>query len=451
MTERWRKALDALGRSEADREELRVRVLRGRRLPDPPRRRGSALLAGTLSLALAATSFGVLRDAFREGPEPQRSGSPSPSLEGAPEPDPAEICDVPVYDPGVAILGDDSAGVFGTTGPSEFPLQVLDAPGEAASTIGGPAAAALRSFLDDPEAVHAPSDGWRAIAESPDEVIFAAPPESGYSDWWVTRFTRTGERWTARESELVDQHRTPAQLGRGLRLSWTGDVILDRGEWASTLSLTNQREDVWTAGEDGFEPRALVHVFDPASGTEVGHVAETEGRWGPSPELAPGGSTGLPVSLGGALADLDPHHTYRAIACVPELGLASPVGTIRVEEHTVVRSVRVLTYPYQGVGMLALGGGRLVIHNGCLAVADRSPRPIYVVWPDGYSMVYRQHDVPILIDALGREVARLGDEVTLGGGNVPAEYAGEAIIGGLPDACRTSGGGYFLTSGLAGG
>jgi hypothetical protein len=451
MPERWRRALDALGRSEADTHDLRERVLRGRRLPDPPRRRGSAVLAGTLSLALAATSFGVLRDAFREGPGPLRSGTPSPSLEGALEPDPAEICDVPAYDPSVAILGDDSAGVFGTTGPSVFPLQVLDAPGQAASAIGGPAAAALRSFLDDPQAVHAPSDGWRPIAASPDEVIFAAPTESGYSDWWMTRFTRTDETWAARESELVDQHRTPAQLGRGLRLSWTDDVIFDRGEWASTLSLTNQREDAWTAGEDGLEPRGLVHVFDPASGTEVGHVAETSGRWGPSPELAPGASMGLPVSLGGALADLDPHHTYDAIACVPELGLASPVGTVRVEENTVVRSVRVLTYPYHGVGMLALGGGRLMIHNGCLAVADRSPRPIYVLWPDGYSMVYRQHDAPVLIDAIGREVARLGDEVTLGGGNVPTEHADGVTIGGLPEDCRASGEGFFQTSGLADG
>jgi hypothetical protein len=112
---------------------------------------------------------------------------------------------------------------------------------------------------------------------------------------------------------------------------------------------------------------------------------------------------------------------------------------------------RVLTYPFEGSSMLALGGGRLVIHNGCLAVAGRAPRPIYVLWPDGYSLVFREQEVAVLIDPVGREVARLGDEVTLGGGYVPADHADEAAIGGLPDACRTQGEGYFLTSGLAGG
>ena len=90
-----------------------------------------------------------------------------------------------------------------------------------------------------------------------------------------------------------------------------------------------------------------------------------------------------------------------------------------------------------------------MIHNGCLAVAGRSPRPTYVLWPDGYSMVYRRQETPVLIDAVGREVARLGDEVTLGGGYVPPDNAEQAAIGGVPDTCRASGEGYFLTGGLA--
>jgi hypothetical protein len=448
MTERWRRSLHALGRTEADTDDLRERVLRGRRLPDPPRRKSAALLAGAISLALAATSFGVLRDAFREGPEPLQSGTPSPSLEGALELDPAKICEVPAHDPGVAILGDDSASVFGTTGPREFPLQVLDAPGQAASAIGGPASAALRSFLDDPQAVHAPSDGWRAIAESPDEVIFAAPPESGYSDWWVTRFTRTEETWTAQESELVDQHQTAAQLGRGLSLTWGETTVVDDGSWGSTLHLNNDREGSWSSGEGAYELWGVAHVFDPETGREVGHAARSVGGWDVESVLASGETLRLPLSLGGALSSLGSGHEYDVVACVPELGLASPVGTLRVAEHTMA-SARVLTYPFEGTSMLALGGGRLMIHNGCLAVADRSPRPIYVLWPDGYSLVYRQQEIPVLIDAVGREVARLGDDVTLGGGYVPSDNADEATIGGLPDACRTSGGGYFLTSGLA--
>jgi hypothetical protein len=138
------------------------------------------------------------------------------------------------------------------------------------------------------------------------------------------------------------------------------------------------------------------------------------------------------------------------VACVPELGLASPVGTLRVGENTTV-TARVLTYPHTGDSMQALGGGRLVLHNGCLAVAasvdDR--RPTYVLWPDGYSLVYRRLETPVLIDAVGREVARMGDDVTLGGGYVPPDDADAATIGGLPDTCRAGGDGYFLTSGLA--
>jgi hypothetical protein len=100
--------------------------------------------------------------------------------------------------------------------------------------------------------------------------------------------------------------------------------------------------------------------------------------------------------------------------------------------------------------MLALGGGRLVIHDGCLAVAGRSPRPIYVLWPDGYSLVYRLDEEPVLIDPVGRQLARLGDEVQLGGGFVELEHAETATIGGIPAACRTGGEGYFITSGVAG-
>jgi hypothetical protein len=114
-----------------------------------------------------------------------------------------------------------------------------------------------------------------------------------------------------------------------------------------------------------------------------------------------------------------------------------------------VPSVRVLTYRPTGASMAALGGGRLVVHQGCLAVDQRSPRPIYVLWPDGYALVDRGADAPILVDAVGHEVARLGDDVTLGGGYVPHDHADDATIGGVPDDCRTSGEGYFLTSGLA--
>lgn len=404
------------------------------------------MIAGVLSLGLAVASFTVLRNAFNDGSE---TPSPAPSDVGASRLDPAAICDVPAYDPGVALLGDDFSSVFGATGPREVPLNVLEAPGTSASTIAGPASDALRSYLASPDAVNAPAEGWRAIAESSDEVIFAAPPDGGYSDWWVTRFTEIDGAWRPRETELVDQHLTPAQRGRGLGLTWTETTVVDDGVWGSTLSLKNDRGGSWSSGEDTYELWGVAHVFDPETGREVGHAAQSVGGWGVETRVAAGEAVRLPLSLGGALTALGSGHEYDVVACVPELGLASPVGSLRVAEHPMP-SATVLTYPFTGVAMDALGGGRLVVHNGCLAVAGRSPRPIYVLWPDGYSLVYRLDERPVLIDAVGREVAGLGDTVQLGGGGVELENAESATIGGIPDACKT-GGGYFLTSGVVGG
>ena len=221
------------------------------------------------------------------------------------------------------------------------------------------------------------------------------------------------------------------------------------GAWNTTLELVNGREVRWTTGEDGYELWGHVHVFDPGTGVEIGRAAETIGNWGSPLTLESDSAARLPLSLGGALDALEPGRTYDVIACVPEIGLASPVGTLRVEENSVVRTARVLTYPFGGGGMDALGGGRLIVHNGCLAVDQRSPRPIYVLWPDGYTLVDRGDGNPVLIDAVGREVARMGDDVSLGGGYVPLEGVAESVIGGLPGACRSTGEGYFLTSGLA--
>jgi hypothetical protein len=407
------------------------------------------MVAGVLSLGLAVASFTVLRNAFNEGPE---TPSPVPSDAEASALDPATLCDVPAHDPSVALLGDDFSSVFGETGPREVPLEVLEAPGAPASSIVGPAADALRTFLASRQAVHAPAEGWRVIAESPEEMIFAAPPDRGYSDWWVTRFTTTGGEWKPRETELVDQHQTPAQLGRDLRLRWGETTVVDDGVWGSTLQLTNDRGASWSSGEDGYALWGIAHVFDPDTGGEVGHAARSVGAWGAASTLAPGETARLPLSLGGALSALDPGHEYDVVACVPELGLASPVGTLRVAEHPMA-SATVLTYPFTGVAMEALGGGRLVVHNGCLAV-EGSPtdrRPTYVLWPDGTALVYRDGELPVLIDTVGTEIARLGEDVTLGGGYVELEHIEGGTIGGIPEGCRADGEGYFITSGVVGG
>jgi hypothetical protein len=450
MPERWRRKLDALGRVEPDGSRLRDRALGGPRLQDPGPGPTRAVVAGAVAIALATGSFAVLRTGFGDG---RPRGGETPSSSSPPTNaalDPGAICGVPAFDPDVALLGDTTSSVFGLRGPMEIALEVLNAPGEPGSTIGGVAADSLRAYLEDPQARNAPSDGWRRIAESADEVVFAAPPEGGSSDWWVVRFTLTEGDWRPRETELLDQHQTPAQLGRGLRLTWGEITVVDDGGWGSTLELANDREASWSSGEDAYELWGVAHVFDPSTGVEVGHAARAVGGWGIETTLAPGEAARLPLSLGGALSALESGHEYDVVACVPELGLASPVGALRVAEHPMA-SARVLTYPFEGFSMLALGGGRLVVHNGCLAVESSSTdrRPTYVLWPDGTTLVYRHGERPVLIDTVGREIARLGDDVTLVGGYVPPDSATDTAIGGIPDPCRSGDDGYFVTGGLA--
>jgi dipeptidyl aminopeptidase/acylaminoacyl peptidase len=380
-------------------------------------------------------------------PEP----SPSTASTDTPKPvlDPVALCDVPAYDPDVAQLGDDFASVFGEIGSRTFPLSVLEAVGEPGSSIQGTATDELRSYLASPEARNAPADGWRTIGETADEVLFAAPPDGGYSDWWVVRFEREDDVWHPRETELVDQSLTPAQRGHDLALSWTGDVTFEDGSWTSELFLTNEGHGTWVDEEQGPAIWGQARVFDSETGLEVRATAETVGPWGTGISMPPSGSVAVPLSLGGQLGALDPG-VFDVVACVPQLGLASPVGSLRVIDDPTTTDVRALTYPYTGVSMDALGGGRLVEHNGCLAVADSpdDPRPTYVLWPDGYALVTREGRT-VLIDAVGNEIAEMGDEIQLGGGYGSFEGPGSAVIGGIPASCQTGGEGYFITSGPA--
>jgi hypothetical protein len=361
--------------------------------------------------------------------------------------DPDSICKVPPYDPSVALLGDESAGVFGQIGPRTFPLSVLDAAGERASSLTGTGADALRSYLASPEAVNAPSEGWRAIEETDSTLIFAAPPTTGYSDWWVVRFERADRVWRPKATELLNERRTPAQLGHGLALSWTGEVQLRDGTWTTQLVLANETGQRWMDEPEAGAMRAIAHVFDPATGQEIGRAATGVAYRGDSSNLPAGDTLSPPLALGGQLGTLDPG-TYQLVACIPELGLASPAGTLRVVDDPSIAAPRLLTYPSTGGSMQALGGGLLVDHNGCVAVGEdaNDPRPTYVLWPDGYALVERGATI-VLIDALGTELAAMGEQIRLAGG-----YGGvsltSSVIGGVPESCAT-GGHYFITGGPA--
>jgi hypothetical protein len=382
--------------------------------------------AGAVALAVAAGGFAFLVATYRE--------APTDGVAGALDPD--AICDVPAYDPDVALLVGQPV--------REVALADLEAPGQPASELEGPGTDALRAYLASPAAVHAPGDGWRPIGSSEENAVFVAPDDQ-HGSWWVVGFVRQPDGdWRQVEEEIVEQELTAAQRGHGLQLAWDGTLHLDEGAWNDPLRLVNDRDTIWT--DTGNEHRGIPHVFDRATGQEIVAPLPLTGWSGDLVELAAGQSIDLPVALGALLSALVPG-SYDVVACVPSLGLASPVGTLDVTETGAIPDVRVLTYPSSGAGMAALGGGTLIVANGCLAVGDTS-QPIYVLWPDGYALVERD-GAQMLIDPIGENVGAIGDDVTLGGGFVELRWIADMLSGDLPADCRAPGESYFVTSGLA--
>jgi hypothetical protein len=453
MTERWRKALDALGRAGPDERRIRALASGGPRMPDPESPRSRRVVAGTVGFAVAVASFAFVWSAFGDSPvtgaasPSSRAAAASPSTSEPTAVNPSVVCDVPQYDPEVALLvGQEEV---------EVPRQVLEQPGAAASSLSGPAADELRAYLASPAARNAPSDGWRLILETSDGVTYAAPPDGGYSDWWVVGFEPSGEGWRRTQEELVEQQQTHAQRGHGLRLAWASELVLQDGSWDSSLEVVNERSSAWV--DDQATYWGLVHVFDRSTGRELGaelgsHAAVGMGNrsvavpGAPGFNVAPGGHARLPVTLGGVGTSLD-SGTYDVIACVPALGLASPVETLRIIDGPADAPDKILTYRDTGFYMTALMTGTLSIHNGCLAVetVPGDQRPVYVLWPDGFALVHRGGRT-VLIDPVGREIGAPGDHVTLGGGGVSLDVAVRGTIGGLPESCRSDGG-YWVTGG----
>jgi hypothetical protein len=386
------------------------------------------VLAGVVAVAVAAGAFAFLVAAFRDEPADQVASNL----------DPATICDLPAYDPDVALL-------LGQP-EREVALADLESPGQPASELEGPATDALSEYLASPAAVNFPVGGWRRVETGTEEVLFATPHDP--DGWWLAGFTEQPDGdWRQTEEEIVDQALTPAQRGHELSLAWDGPLVLDGGRWNDPLMLTNERGEPWA--DQGLAHWGFVHAFPRGSDDGVGGGVEIATAWGATYELDPGASTAIPVALGGHLTSLE-RGEYDVVACLPELGLASPVGTLEVGEPGVVPDVRVLTFPGT-TGSAALGGGTLTVEDGCLTTADPgSGRETHVVWPHGYAFVQRDGR-QVLIDPIGDEVGALGDQVRLGGGWAQRRWAEELVVGELPASCTTGGESYFVTSGLADG
>jgi hypothetical protein len=89
-------------------------------------------------------------------------------------------------------------------------------------------------------------------------------------------------------------------------------------------------------------------------------------------------------------------------------------------------------------GDQALLTGRLTIENGCLAVSTGPESSVYVVWPKGYSLGETDGET-WLVDDSGNQIARIGDEVQMGGGITNLAHAEPEVVGGIPSSCEVGG------------
>lgn len=397
----------------------------------PSGRRSPGVPSRVVALALAVLAVGAALLTARGLGGGRAPDAGAVATRRAAKPDPHAVCDVPAYDPDVVLIGEDD--------PFAYPREVLEGPGEPASEIEGPAADALRETLATPGQALAPEDGWRVLREVPRKVVYAAP--SGPREWWlIVLGVREGE-WREVGGEIADERPTPAQLGHGIRLEWSGPLVSRDGTWDAPLWIVNDRDERWTV--EDIATWATPHLFDRETGDDVRPDYRPYG--GIPLSLAPGERAGVPVALGGLLGDADPG-SYDVVACIPALGLASPVGTAHLGPDPTVAGAAVLTRPFEGYSMGALAHGRLSLEGGCLALDPGGGSVSFLVLPDGYALVARG-DREVVIDPVGEELGALGDAVSLGGGHLSAKHVDGSTIEPIPTDCRASGHGYFFSSG----
>lgn len=81
--------------------------------------------------------------------------------------------------------------------------------------------------------------------------------------------------------------------------------------------------------------------------------------------------------------------------------------------------------------------GRLILRDGCLLILPEAGRPQLVLWPPGFRLV-RDAQGFAVADESGTILARVGDEVMSGGGEVGLRKARELTGETFPEACRTN-------------
>ena len=75
----------------------------------------------------------------------------------------------------------------------------------------------------------------------------------------------------------------------------------------------------------------------------------------------------------------------------------------------------------------ALLRGQLVVNNSCLWIMSNTGDNYPIIWPHGYSWSIADGVIQVL-DATGGIVARVGDEIALGGGEGPGTQPGAGCM-----------------------
>ena len=231
---------------------------------------------------------------------------------------------------------DQVCGVSGNASPNvdlvslaghEFPRSMLDRPDAQDQDLDTPTARALRASLDTPVEQNAPRTGWRLVVDQQDLAVFAAPDGAG--TWSTVTVQENDGRWSWAGSSAGQQPGlTTEQRGAGLRLEWSGTVAVPEGEAPQgLLQLVNDRQTTWV--DDRGEYWGIAHVFDRETGAPVSGDVGIAGV-GRTYRLDPGATVALPVAWPPGVRTLSPG-TYDVVACVPELALASSVGTLRID------------------------------------------------------------------------------------------------------------------------
>lgn len=138
------------------------------------------------------------------------------------------------------------------------------------------------------------------------------------------------------------------------------------------------------------------------------------------------------------------------------VGAALPEGVELIEVEggsTAQDKDRLLTPPVPGIAfprqkptegfrecMEALLIGTLQLEDGCLYVRSlQGEERVLPIWPPEFTLRTEGEQV-LVIDAEGQVAARVGEEVSMGGGHVP--LSDEWVLGQIPPACR--GDEYFI-------